>query len=307
MLSRLDGKIRQMLVNYDKNVKTSYKTLKTAFLKIYGKRKKTVHEHQADFLMARQNDMNLYYFHAELCRLAKKAFPDLSEAQRKQQVHDKFINGINSDMLRSSILASYKEHGIFSSLYCSKSLLDRAVELEEIYDRKQVEINFIQGSNSARKGKETQCYNCLETGHYRSECKKPKATRQSYEKSTDNIKTDKPLSNGKHSVSFNVNQFRCNRVEYTSTITGHCVLDGTQTRFLMDTGANKTVIDARLLNLEQKDEIRPAEFRVILADGSKVPVLGLRRSKIQLGKHLVELDVLVTENLHEECLLGIDF
>ena len=75
----------------------------------------------------------------------------------------------------------------------------------------------------------------------------------------------------------------------------------------MDTGANKTVIDVRLLNSDQRDEIIPSEFRVILADGSRVPVLGLRRSRVRLGKHTVELDVLVTEKLHEGCLLGIDF
>ncbi len=316
MLSRIDGGIKKMLLNYDRSVKSNYSNLKNAFLKIYGKKKKTVHEHQADFLMTSQNDMNLYYYHAELCRLAKKAFPDLTEKQRNQQIHDKFINGINSDMLRSSILASYKNEGLMTNFYGGRSLLDRAVELEEIYDRKQVEINFVQGSGFNRNKNETQCYNCLEKGHYKSECKNPKVQKQQQPNQSthtvkSNLKTDTPkvtfktdadIKHGSH-----INKSYCNRIEYTNAITGHCVLDGLQTRFLMDTGANKTIIDARLLNEVQRNEIRPAEFRVILADGSKVPVLGLRKSKVQLGKHIVDLDVLVTENLHEGCLFGIDF
>ena len=327
LLSRLDGKIKQMLVNYDKKVKTNYKTLKQAFLKIYGLKKKTPHEYQADFLMTNQNEMNLYYFHAELCRLAKKAFPDLSESQRSKQVHDRFINGIESDMLRSSILASYKENGIFSSIYGGKSLLDRAVELEEIYDRKQVEINFVHGNPA-----NTQCYNCLEMGHYKSECKNPKANKFNQTNRSQH-QTQQPQQQQQNQTQrpqqqqqpqqqqpqqtqqrqhqkanqATINHFNCNRIEYTSSITGHCALDGKQTKFLMDTGANKTVIDVRLLNSDQRDEIIPSEFRVILADGSRVPVLGLRRSKVRLGKHTVELDVLVTEKLHEGCLLGIDF
>jgi hypothetical protein len=35
--------------------------------------------------------------------------------------------------------------------------------------------------------------------------------------------------------------------------------------------------------------------------------MGLRKSLIKLGSHELEVDVLVTENLHEGCLLGIDF
>ena len=107
MLSRIDGGIKKMLLNYDRSVKSNYSNLKNAFLKIYGKKKKTVHEHQADFLMTSQNDMNLYYYHAELCRLAKKAFPDLTEKQRNQQIHDKFINGIFIYLFNHILFANY--------------------------------------------------------------------------------------------------------------------------------------------------------------------------------------------------------
>ena len=101
--------------------------------------------------------------------------------------------------------------------------------------------------------------------------------------------------------------FHLNKIEYTNAITGSCMLDGQSTHFMMDTGANKTVMDVKLLNEDQRKEIRHVPFTVILADGSRVPAMGLRKSLIKLGPHELEVDVLVTENLHEGCLLGIDF
>jgi hypothetical protein len=39
---------------------------------------------------------------------------------------------------------------------------------------------------------------------------------------------------------------------------------------MMGTGANKTVIDVKLMSEEQRKEIRNVPFTVILADGSRV-------------------------------------
>jgi len=55
-------------------------------------------------------------------------------------INDRFINGITNDMLRTAILASYKTENSFTRVLGSKTMLQRAVELDEIYVRKQVEI-----------------------------------------------------------------------------------------------------------------------------------------------------------------------
>jgi hypothetical protein len=105
-LSRLDGQTKQTLCNYDRHVKTNYNTLKDAFIKIFAKKKKTAQEYHADFLSCCKGDMNLYHYHAELCRLVKRAFPTLSERQRDEMIYERFTSGINNDIIRGQLLAS---------------------------------------------------------------------------------------------------------------------------------------------------------------------------------------------------------
>ena len=64
---------------------------------------------------------------------------------------------------------------------------------------------------------------------------------------------------------------------------------------------------ASLKNEDERTTIRKCTYNVILADGSKTNILGVKICKIQLGQHVVNLEVLVIENLHEKCLLGLDF
>ena len=52
--------------------------------------------------------MNLFHYHAELCRLARNAFPNLTESQKVEQIHERFITGLNNDLLRGHLLASFK-------------------------------------------------------------------------------------------------------------------------------------------------------------------------------------------------------
>ena len=320
-LSRLDGQTKQTLCNYDRHVKTNYNTLKDAFIKIFAKKKKSTQEYHADFLSCCQGDMNLYHYHAEHCRLVKRAFPTLSDRQRDEMIHERFTSGINNDIIRGQLLASYKITNLFGRVFRGKTLLDRAVELEEIYGKGQVSINLVRTDKS-----NVVCYRCQEKGHYSFECKtqvKPnKEINNNNNNNTSNNATINTTYNNKNSHNnknqkfqngsqqyntSSTNMFHLNKIEYTNAITGSCMLDGQSTHFMMDTGANKTVIDVKLLNEDQRKEIRHVPFTVILADGSRVPAMGLRKSLIKLGSHELEVDVLVTENLHEGCLLGIDF
>jgi hypothetical protein len=203
-------------------------------------------------------------------------------------------------------------------MFRGKALLDRAVELEEIYGKSQVNINLVRTDKA-----NIVCYRCQEKGHYANDCRaqnKPSQNNnnnsQNNNNNTDNNTRKQNTSTNKNQRSQNgyqnnnsssTNMFHLNKIEYTNAITGSCMLDGQSTHFMMDTGANKTVIDVKLLSEEQRKEIRHVPFTVILADGSRVPAMGLRKSLIKLGSHELEVDVLVTENLHEGCLLGIDF
>ena len=114
-----------------KTRKTNYNTLKDASIKIFAKKKKSTQEYHADFLSYCQGEMNLYHYHAELCRLVKRAFPTLTDRQKDEMIYERFISGINSDIIRGQLLASYKITNVFGRVFRGKTLLDRAVELEK--------------------------------------------------------------------------------------------------------------------------------------------------------------------------------
>jgi hypothetical protein len=183
---------------------------------------------------------------------------------------------------------------------------------KKIYGKGQVNINLVRADKS-----NVVCYRCQEKGHYASDCKAQQYTNQENNntsnnnynnKKPQNNRYQKPQQNGSQQNSTcGSNMLHLNKIEYTNAITGSCMLDGQSTHFMMDTGANKTVIDVKLLNDEQRNEKRHVPFTVILAYGSRVPAMGLRKSLIKLGSHELEVDVLVSENLHVGCLLGIDF
>ena len=70
---------------------------------------------------------------------------------------------------------------------------------------------------------------------------------------------------------------------------------------------DKTIIDVKMLADLVDQSIVPTKYKVILADGSPVDVLGIKQCQIQLGNYVVNMEVLVTKNLYENCLLGFDF
>jgi len=322
-LSRMEGGVSKTLLNYNRNVKTNYNALKDAFIKIYGTKQRTYQEYNFEFLNCNQEGMNLYHYHAELCKLAKKAFPNCSEAQRHDLIHNRFISGLNNDLLRGQLLASYKTDGVFSKVFGGRSVLDRAADLEDIYGTRQFDTSI----NMAKNAKvDVICYKCKGKGHYASECPSKvqdqdgngnqtskTATNENNQKQskhqTQNSSYNRTpqTSQNRQQQQANTNYFCLNKVSYASAITGYCKFEGVQTQFMFDTGATKTVIDARLLTSDQLGEIQASPYCVILADGSRIPVLGTRKCRIQLADWTTEMEVLVTERLHEGCLLGIDF
>ena len=63
----------------------------------------------------------------------------------------------------------------------------------------------------------------------------------------------------------------------------------------------------QLLDEEQRKFIKESPFVVVLADGTETGAIGAYTGSITLGKDVVHLEMVVTERLHEGCLLGLDF
>ena len=80
-------------------------------------------------------------------------------------------------MSRTAILASYKSENSFLRIFGSKTMLQRAVEQDEIYGRIQVDLNAFREQGPANPN--TLCYNCHERGHYSANCPKPQRSLRS--------------------------------------------------------------------------------------------------------------------------------
>jgi len=294
LLSRLSPEDKKLISNTESINKKDYDKLKAILLKIFGGKVKTTTEYATELVACKQAGRNLFVFHATLTNLARKAHPTLSQSARDNIVKELFIDGISNDALKAALLLRLKEQssGFFRLGY--KSVLDIAVELNDIYGRESVDINEV---NARINGKRRQadagtiCYNCYEKGHYKSDCRNPK----------------KQNTNDQQSQQVKSNALVLNRICQSNAISGNCVIDDNVTSFMADTGAEMTVIDVEVLQPNQRMDIKPTNFDVILADGSKADVLGMKMCNITVGNDTVQLEVLVTTRLNQTCLLGIDF
>jgi hypothetical protein len=296
LLSRLSPEDKKLISNTSSLNKKDYDKLKAILLKIFGGKVKTTTEYATELVACRQAGRNLYVFHATLVNLARKAHPTLSQSARDNIINELFIDGISNEALKAALLLRLKEQATGYFRFGYKSVLDMAVELNDIYGRESIDINEVHARmNSRRRQADTGtiCYNCYEKGHFKNDCKKPKKQNLNDQQS-DNQQVKS-------------NALVLNRISQSNAISGNCVIDDNVTSFMADTGAEMTVIDVEVLQPDQRMDIKPTNFDVILADGSKADVLGMKMCNITVGNDTVQLEVLVTTRLNQTCLLGIDF
>ena len=86
-----------------------------------------------------------------------------------------------------------------------------------------------------------------------------------------------------------------------------CRIDSKETCFQADTGCPRTVINIRVIPENDRYLIVPVNFYVLTATGEPANVIGKKRCRISHGKYATNMDVLVTRDLEEDCLLGLDF
>ena len=59
----------------------------------------------------------LYHYYAELSRIAKKAFPDCNDGQRRKFIDERFMSGLFNDALRTKLMETYKYGNFFSKMF----------------------------------------------------------------------------------------------------------------------------------------------------------------------------------------------
>jgi hypothetical protein len=145
VLSRLSNEIKSVVIRFEKEAKSDFKRLRNAFIKIYGGQKRTQAEYNLEFSSLVQGEKeSLYHYYSDLSRLADKAFNGLSNKIKTKYVDEKFMLGISNDALRTKLMETCKFSNFFDKIFAGKSVLDKALELDEIYGSKKVDINLIQ-------------------------------------------------------------------------------------------------------------------------------------------------------------------
>lgn len=86
-----------------------------------------------------------------------------------------------------------------------------------------------------------------------------------------------------------------------------CEIDDKPTKFLVDTGSNRTIVNKHFVNsMNSYGKIQPFYTNVLTAEGRRAHIVGIKRVKILIGHSWsILFDVLVVANLIKACILGM--
>ena len=252
VLSRLSNEIKSVVIRFEKEAKSDFKRLRNAFIKIYGGQKRTQAEYNLEFSSLVQGEKeSLYHYYSELSRLADKAFNGLGNKIKTKYVDERFMLGISNDALRTKLMETCKFSNFFDKIFAGKSVLDKALELDEIYGSKKVDINLIQRHKRADRA--TVCYRCGEKGHYRNKFPGARSNQNSQDQEYKSTANNQSAHSKQNQTDYNHVKIRA--VKVSEEMTGYCNIDGSICKFLADTGAQRTVIDVSVLG--NTNNIRP--------------------------------------------------
>ena len=91
-------------------------------------------------------------------------------------------------------------------------------------------------------------------------------------------------------------------------ITGECELNGFPVSFLADTGSSRTIVNKNVLNLNNNEygPLRNFKHNIITAEGHRAQIIGVKKCKIRIGNWTTIIDVLISNNLIKNCIIGMD-
>ena len=139
-----------------------------------------------------------------------------------------------------------------------------------------------------------RCFECNQYGHFAAECHGKR--RDGSKPKLEAINFAKPLTPRQESdlVITEVNR----QTLVSGTVNGKSV-----NRVLLDTGAERTLVDSSLI--QEKD--KTGEIIRVRAFNGTISALSLAKVRIQIGEYGDDLTVAVQENLGYDALLGTDF
>ena len=320
LLSRLDVNDTDMVKCYLMNRSTNmfcpsqfdYVELKNALLKLFCDKEVNETEAQAAFAgRAQHKTENIHKYFAVLNGLCRKAFEGLSLKDRERLVVTRFINGLESDGLRQKILTEHDPNK-------PKKVLDIAEKFQKICNSKQIgeAINVLDFDSSCTcsvpdAGGETVCTKCKPSVLMPTEYERNKAFAFAIEKGkklclhckvSGHLKLDCPSRLTSSHVCDKVRK----DISDVRELNGVCKIDGIDCNFLTDTGASRTVVNARIIPEERMKAVKPFHSVVITANGSCANIVGSLKVRLRIGDYTIVADVLIARDLSKDCLMGMD-
>lgn len=319
------------------NQSLKYKDLKDSFFTLFSKSKADMNE-LLDRLMNRyqEESENLGAFYTNLNVLAKRAMPSASYQEISEVVGNRFVNGLRNKALQIELnkYLNIKMTNLFgreNKVKKFNELLAYATSIEHCFktnktehrqNRRSASINnervfsshlgddqqwpdYYSSNDSNEPTNNYSCNLCKMYGHKRSACPlktKIQINNQSL-RSNGLIDTCLNTSNQINKlISGNEDILKNKRAIY-----GLCRINNHVVHFLADTGCTRTIINSRLLNQDEKNKVKKVNFYALTCNELPIQILGILNVKIVHNRYVTHADVLVTNDLEEDCLMGLDF
>lgn len=270
-----------------------------------------------------------YQYLAVLNRLGLQSFPRLGKDDLEHIIAQRYIRGLNDVELRKALKNHYApKDSVNGNLYeltkrfenvtmisqvgvhsarvrncpcvAARSLVKDAritircdachpPQSEPTNTQKQTIV-----SEALSLADQRACYACHMPGHLRAQC--PQKTDRG------RVRAMSASVVRHHKAS----QLSCDPLRGLRELRGSCRINGVYCDFLTDTGAQRTIVQKKLIPEEMWYTILPTTLTMVMAAGAEVPLFGELDCNIELGGTLTQCRILVTDDLNATCLLGMD-
>ena len=135
-----------------------------------------------------------------------------------------------------------------------------------------------------------RCYKCKRIGHIRSQCKIKDEREVNYKVALENL--------NQHLASLDL--------DYLKEIEGKCFVDGKMLEYLLDCGATRTIIHSSHFENNDLTNLKEAKFSAFAANGEQLKINGIKKCRFELGDFNKEAEVLISDDIGADCILGMD-
>ncbi len=109
----------------------------------------------------------------------------------------------------------------------------------------------------------------------------------------------------KNSVNYSVNYSVIKPIKKIKSIRGLCEVDGRIEKLLADTGASRSILSVEYL-VDNKN-LKPFTKKAVTANNGELNIDGEKNCIIKLGNEVSQTNVLISPELKDEFLMGIDY